>query len=322
MKPKLKKIVGIDVSKLTIDVYDGKKNYHFKNNYEGFRDLLNKTSGHYVMEATGSYHVQLASYLFEKERDVSIVNPLSVKRFSQMKFIRAKTDKQDAAMIYEYGQITELELWKAPKEYLIKIKQLFTATDLMLKHRSAYNNQLEAFAQMKVVDKELITVIEEQLTTLSISIKALEAKAEELVLENAKELYQKLKSIPSIGRKSAIMLIAITNEFKNFDNSKQLASYIGICPRVYQSGTSVNGKGKICKMGNSQIRHTLFMCSLTASRYNLGCKQMFERLTLKGKPKKVALVAVMNKLIKQAFAIGTKLDYYNETKLNSEINLN
>lgn len=105
------------------------------------------------MEATGSYHVQLASYLFEKERDVSIVNPLSVKRFSQMRFIRAKTDKQDTAMIYEYGQITELELWKVPKEYIVKIKQLFTATDLMLKHRSAYNNQLEAFAQMKVVDK-------------------------------------------------------------------------------------------------------------------------------------------------------------------------
>lgn len=64
------------------------------------------------------------------------------------------------------------------------------------------------------------------------------------------------------------------------------------------------------------------MCSLTASRYNLGCKQMFERLTLNGKPKKVALVAVMNKLIKQAFAIGTKLEYYNETKFNFEINLN
>jgi len=322
MKTKVKKIVGIDVSKLTIDVYDGEKNYQFKNNYEGFRQLLNTTEGHYVMESTGSYHVQLASYLFEKEREVSIVNPLSVKRFSQMRFIRAKTDKQDAAMIYEYGQITALELWEAPKEYIVKIKQLFTATDLMLKHLSAYNNQLEAFAQMKVKDELVIATIKEQTAVLNRSIKALENKAEELVLKHAKELYQRLKTIPSIGRKSAIMLIAITNEFKNFDNSKQLASYIGISPRIYQSGTSVNGKGKICKMGNSQIRHTLYMCSLTASRYNLGCKQMFERLVLNGKPKKVALVAVMNKLIKQAFAIGTKLENYNETKLNFEFNLN
>ena len=322
MKTKIKKIVGIDVSKLTIDVYDGKKNYHFKNNYEGFKQLLKTTEGHYVMEATGSYHVQLASYLFEKVQTVSVVNPLSVKRFSQMKFIRAKTDKQDAAMIFEYGQIMELELWKAPKEYIVKIKQIFTATDLMLKHQSAYNNQLEAFAQMKIIDGLVIATIKEQLTVLKKSIKVLENKAEELVLENAKELYQKLKTIPSIGRKTAILLIAITNEFKNFENSKQLASYIGICPRIYQSGTSVNGRGKICKMGNGQIRHTLFMCSLTASRYNLGCKEMFERLTLNGKPKKVALVAVMNKLIKQVFAIGTKLENYNETKLNFEINLN
>jgi len=280
MKTKIKKIVGIDVSKLTIDVYDGKKNYHFKNNYEGFKQLLKTTEGHYVMEATGSYHVQLASYLFEKVQTVSVVNPLSVKRFSQMKFIRAKTDKQDAAMIFEYGQIMELELWKAPKEYIVKIKQIFTATDLMLKHQSAYNNQLEAFAQMKIIDGLVIATIKEQLTVLKKSIKVLENKAEELVLENAKELYQKLKTIPSIGRKTAILLIAITNEFKNFENSKQLASYIGICPRIYQSGTSVNGRGKICKMGNGQIRHTLFMCSLTASRYNLGCKEMFERLTL------------------------------------------
>jgi len=212
MKTKIKKIVGIDVSKLTIDVYDGKNNYYFKNNYAGFKQLLKTTKGHYVMEATGSYHVQLASYLFEKEQAVSVVNPLSVKRFSQMRFIRAKTDKQDAAMIYKYGQITELELWKAPKEYIVKIKQIFTATDLMLKHRSAYNNQLEAFAQMKVIETRVITAIKEQLTTLGTSIKALENKAEQLVLENAKELYQKLKTIPSIGRKSAIMLIAITNE--------------------------------------------------------------------------------------------------------------
>src|SRR3972149_1253311 len=173
MKTNVKKIVGIDVSKLTIDVYDGKKNYQFKNNYEGFRELFNKTSGHYVMEATGSYHVQLASYLFEQEQAISVVNPLSVKRFSQMKFIRAKTDKQDAAMIFEYGQIMELELWKAPKEYIVKIKQIFTATDLMLKHQSAYNNQLEAFAQMKVKEELVIAAIKEQLAVLNRSIKAL-----------------------------------------------------------------------------------------------------------------------------------------------------
>ena len=316
MRTNLKKIVGIDVSKLTIDVYDGRNYYHFTNNYVGFKQLLKQTKGHYVMEATGSYHVQLASYIFDKGYDISVVNPLSVKRFSQMKFIRAKTDKQDAAMIYEYAQINNLQLWEAPKDYIVKIKQIFTATDLMLKHRSSYNNQMEAFAQMKVVEQQVVASIQEQLATLNTSIKMLEDKAKQLVLENAKELYQKLTTIPSIGSKTAMMLIAITNEFKNFSNSKQLSSYVGICPRIYQSGTSVNGKGRICKMGMGQMRKTLFMASLSASRYNAACQQMFDRLVEKGKPKKVALVAVMNKLIKQAFAIGTKLENYNEEKFN------
>ena len=101
-----------------------------------------------------------------------------------------------------------------------------------------------------------------------------------------------------------------------------MSSYIGISPRIYQSGTSVNGRGKICKMGMGQMRKILFMSSLTASRHNLACKEMFERLVGKGKPKKVALVAVMNKLIKQAFVIGTKLESYNEEKYNLKIKLN
>lgn len=322
METKLKKIIGIDVSKLTVDVYDGKKSYQFKNNITGFNQLLKKTTGHYVMEATGSYHIKLARYLFDGNCLVSVVNPLVVKRFSQMRLLRAKTDKSDAIMIYEYGQFDELKLWEAPKDYIVEVKQLFTAVDLMLKNRSGYNNQLEAFSHMKIQNKEVILSIKKQILTLDKLIEKLEKEAENLIRENAKVLYEKLRTIPSIGRKSAIMLIAITNEFKNFENSKQLSSYIGISPRIYQSGTSVNGKGRICKMGMGQMRKILFMASLTASRHNLACKQMFDRLVEKGKPKKVALVAVMNKLIKQAFAIGTKLENYVEPKLNLEIKLN
>jgi transposase len=319
---KVKKIVGIDVSKLTIDVYDGQKSYQFKNNVTGFKHLVKKTSGHYVMEATGNYHVQLASYLFECNCLVSVVNPLVIKRFSQMRLIRAKTDRKDAVMIYKYGEIEELKQWEAPQKYIVELKQLFTSIDLMLKHRTGYKNQLEAYAQLKYNNNKNNSAIELQVEQLNNTIKELEAEAEALVLKNAKVLYGKLKTIPSIGPKSAMLLIAITNEFKNFENSKQLASYIGICPRIYQSGTSVNGKGKICKMGMGQMRKILYMASLTASRHNLGCKEMFNRLVENGKPKKVALVAVMNKLVKQAFAIGTNLEDYQESKFNLEIKLN
>ena len=239
-----------------------------------------------------------------------------------MRLIRAKTDRKDAVMIYKYGEIEELKQWEAPQKYIVELKQLFTSIDLMLKHRTGYKNQLEAYAQLKYNNNKNNSAIELQVEQLNNTIKELEAEAEALVLKNAKVLYGKLKTIPSIGPKSAMLLIAITNEFKNFENSKQLASYIGICPRIYQSGTSVNGKGKICKMGMGQMRKILYMASLTASRHNLGCKEMFNRLVENGKPKKVALVAVMNKLVKQAFAIGTNLEDYQESKFNLEIKLN
>lgn len=316
MRVKAKKIIGIDVSKLTLDVYDGEKSYQFMNNTEGFKHLIKQTKGHYVMEATGSYHVKLASYLFDKDCLLSVINPLVIKRFSQMKLRRTKTDKNDAVTIYEYGQLGELKQWEAPQDYIVAIKQIFSAIDLMLKHCSSYNNQLEAFNHMKYQNKKVISSLKSQVLFLKNNIQKLEDQAEQLVLENAEILYKKLRTIPSIGKKSAILLIAITNEFNDFENSKQLSSYIGISPRIYQSGSSVNGKAHICKMGMGQMRKILFMASLTASRHNRACKEMFDRLVEKGKPKKVALIAVMNKIIKQAFAIGTKLENYNEEKYN------
>lgn len=316
MNVNLKKIIGIDVSKLTIAVFDGKKHYCFTNNNKGFKLLLEVTEGHYVMEATGSYHMHLAYYLHARSCVVSVLNPLSVKRFSQMRFIRAKTDKQDASMIFDYAQINNLKHWNPSQDYSVKIKEIYTAIDLMLKHKTGYTNQLEAFKHMSVIEKDVIREIKKQLSSIKKSILKLEKKAEELVKSNAHKTYQKLLTIPSIGKKTATMLIALTNEFSNFSNSKQLSSYIGICPRVFQSGTSVRGKGKICKMGMKQMRATLFMCSLTAISCNKACKEMFDRLTSNGKPKKVALVAVMNKLLKQAYAIATSHENYREISLN------
>jgi transposase len=233
-----------------------------------------------------------------------------------MKMIRAKTDKQDASMLFDYGQINELKAWIPSQEYSVKLKNIYTSIDLMHKHKTAYTNQLEAFSYMKSPECLVLKEIKKQLKSIDNSITKLELKAQELVQANAPALYTVLTGIPSIGKKTAIMLIATTNEFSNFKSSKQLSSYLGICPRVYQSGTSVRGKGKICKMGMGQMRSSLFMCSLSAIRYNKACKEMYERLTQNGKPKKVALVAVMNKLIKQAFAIGTRLEKYNEICLN------
>ena len=124
-------------------------------------------------------------------------------------------------------------------------------------------------------------------------------------------MYQNIQSIPGIGKKTALMLIVISAGFKKFSNAKQLCSYIGLSPRIFESGTSVKGKARITKMGMSQIRSMLYVCAWSAKRYNETCKSMYERLVNAGKPKKVALIAVANKLLKQCFAIGTKNETFN-----------
>lgn len=109
------KYFGIDISQLVFDVTDSDGNYYqFKNNLTGFKKFIKHldSNSHCVMEATGYYHYQLAYYLFENGKKVSVENPLSVKRFIQMGLCKIKTDKSDSKLICAYATQIELTLWK------------------------------------------------------------------------------------------------------------------------------------------------------------------------------------------------------------------
>jgi transposase len=99
------------------------------------------------------------------------------------------------------------------------------------------------------------------------------------------------------------MLLVFTDGFQRFESAKELCSYAGLTPIIRQSGSSVNGRPRISKMGNAKLRNLLFMCSFNACKYNRACKALYDRIVAKGKSKKLALIAVCNKLLKQAFAV-------------------
>jgi transposase len=139
---------------------------------------------------------------------------------------------------------------------------------------------------------------------------------ETVAKEHYAEMLSNLETIPGMGRKTAMALIVLSGGFDRFSDYRKLSSYIGICPRLFESGTSVKGKARICKMGMSRIRAMLYICSWSAKRCNKACKELYERLIAKGKAKKQALMAVANKLLKQAFAIGTQKTKYNENYSN------
>ena len=117
------------------------------------------------------------------------------------------------------------------------------------------------------------------------------------------------------------MLVVLTDGFDRFTSGSELCSYAGLTPVIRQSGSSVKGRPRISKIGNQKLRNLLFMCSFNACKYNHACKAIYERLVAKGKSKKLALIAVCNKLLKQAFAIAKSgLTYDNNYRSTLAIN--
>ncbi|MET6990811.1 transposase [Sediminicola arcticus] len=127
---------------------------------------------------------------------------------------------------------------------------------------------------------------------------------EELVRANEQDLYSRLNTIPGIGKKTAMILIVYNNGFRDFESAAQVCSFFGLAPNERSSGSSTRGKSRISKIGDPLLRNHLFLCSFTTCIHNPQCKALFDRIVIKGKSKKLALIAVCNKLIKQAYGIS------------------
>lgn len=289
--------IGIDISKDRFDVAlpkgSGYKSDKFANQSSGFAALcaVLPADAHCVMEATGPYYLQLATHLHQQGIAVSVVNPLVIKRFSQMKLSRAKTDKADARLIAEYGRLHQPALWQPPLAFIQEVQQESSLLEQLLKQRTALGNHRHALEQHPHISKQALNTLSHLLTQLDEQIQQLEKSIESKSKAHCSELLKVLLSIPGIGLKTAIQLLVITQGFERFDNSKQLSAYIGLAPRLYESGSSVKGKVHISKLGMARMRKLLYLCSWSASRCNLACQQLYQRLLAKGKAKKLALIA-------------------------------
>lgn len=305
--------VGIDISKDTIDVYDSESgHFQFKNNPKGFSLFKKRLSADHwcVMEATGCYHQRLAIYLHEHVIRLSVLNPLVVKRFIQMKLNHVKTDKSDAKMIFRYATEQPLSLWTPEAGYVVECKRYQSAIRLYFKQRTALKNMLHSLLTGGQAKDKLVRSIRRQVKHLDKEISLLEIEMEQLIKSNEQGLYSRLNTIPGIGRKTAMILIVSTNGFRDFESASQVSSFFGMAPNERSSGSSVKGRTRISKIGDPLLRNHLFLCSFTACVHNPQCKALFDRIVGKGKSKKLALIAVCNKLVKQAYGISKSgLDY-------------
>ena len=320
---KNKQFCGIDISKDVFDEVDHHDNHHqYPNDPSGFKEfrkILTKQT-HCVMEVTGSYYQGLATWLHSKDIDVSVVNPLSIKRFIQMRLKTSKTDKADARMIRLYSEAENPDLWQPPSEYITEANELHRLIALLLRQRTALKNKLHGLNAKGISKSLVVTSVRRQIRNLDREVSTMELKLEEVVKAHQADLITRLCSIPGIGKRTVIYLIVIIQGFEKFENSRQLISYFGLDPIIHESGSSVRGKSRISKTGNNLIRNLLFMCAFTACEHNKSCSEIYNRITAKGKSKKLALIAVANKLLKQSLAIAKSGLYYDENFRSVNLN--
>ncbi len=313
---KYKETFGVDISKDVFDVHGSSTGHkQYKNDEIGFKKLLKDLPKESLvaMEATGYYHYRLAQFLYKNAVVVSVVNPLSVKRFIQMKLAKVKTDKSDAKAICEYALINEVPIYNALTDVQSECLQLFRLLDVYLKHRTATKNKMHGEEVLGIPSKFVYRSLRRNKKHLNGEIKAIEAKILSLVKEDQQQQLTLLTTVPGIGQKTALFLIVVTDGFSKFETASQLCSYVGITPTIRESGSSVRGRARISKVGNRKLRNLLFLCSFNACKHNKACRELYERIVNKGKSKKLALIAVANKLLKQCFAIAKSGRPYDET---------
>ena len=318
-------VLGCDIAKDKIDIAVIEKENNkilsektYSNNIKGYKSIIKQYGSmgkdiHVVMEATGNYHIKFIDFLEGNNIIFSVVNPLTIKRFAQMKMIRLKTDKVDAKTIAKYGVEQNPGIYKPLTQPQKGIKSLRTVLSNLIKQRTMTKNLLHSQKLLSDSNKESIRAIKFVLKTLDKQIKSLEKQIENLIKEHFNEIYKNILSIKGVGPKTASGIIAYMGDLRNFDSYKQIASYIGITPAIKESGNSLRKYSGITKQGNSTLRTLFYLAALSASKYNQACKELYERLLAKGKNKKTALIAVANKLIKQLFAIVK----FNRTFINN-----
>lgn len=302
--------IGIDVSKATFMVAypSNEKEYktrEFGNNAKGIHQFIHtlKEDDHCVMEATGYYSYLLLYLLNQANITTSMENALKVKNFARTMLSVTKTDKADAQLLSLYGERMRPAPFKMPPDSILLLKQKRAALRQFQKQLQANNNLRKSLEALPHRDAATFKYIDKISETLEKQIRKIEEDLVALTQKEFEHQMQKLTSIKGIGASLAAALIIATGGFTYFDNAKQVSRYLGICPTYQQSGTSVNVKGHINRNGDSHLRSQLYVASWSMSLYNKECRNLYLRMKEKGKPGKLIMIAVANKVLRQCFAV-------------------
>ncbi|MGF1685129.1 IS110 family transposase [Photobacterium japonica] len=288
--------VGVDTGKSQLDIFIRPLDIFFtvNNDEKGIKEAIKTIKQHVpqrvVVEATGRLEMPFIIACSEAKLPFVIANPIHIKRFAGAIGQRAKTDKLDARLIAHYSEAIQPNLTQLKPENMRLMSDLVARRHQLLTMQTMEKNRLQS------LPKHLASTINPVLTTFKNQIEKTEQKILSLI-ESCPEYQNKnrlLQSVPGIGKVAAASIISNVPELGLIAN-KQAAALIGVAPINRESGRY---KGKrVIQGGRAQVRTVLYMAMMSAMQCNPVFKATYQRLLAAGKPKKVAIIACVRKMV-------------------------
>ena len=286
---------GLDIAKSNLQLHLGGRFHELPNTPSGHRrlcKLLRARPGvHVIGEATGGYERDVVAALHTSNLPVSVLNPARVRHFARAQGQRAKTDSIDASVLAAYGQAFQPK--PTPPRSLVQqqltelVRRRAQIVDLLVAQRQ--QAQRLTLPRLRRQAQSLVRRLERDLAQIEAQLKELRQQTPEVDQRVAK-----LEAITSVGTITAVAVLAELPELGSL-NRRQAAALAGLAPHPRESG-QWHGRRTIGG-GRAPVRRALYMAALVAARSNRQLKTFYERLRLAGKPAKVALTAVMRKLV-------------------------
>jgi transposase len=309
-------VIGIDVSKLTIDAHIYNLSVHrvFSNTTKGFQALVlwsekKLKDQHYFFcfENTGHYSTKLSVYLSQNSIDYIEESPLAIKRSAGI--VRGKTDRLDAGMISRYAWLhkDELSLSCAKDNDIQELGRLLSFREQLVRDRTG---KVSSLKEMQCLLNSPSTdscckIIKKTILYLTKQIEALEQHIKKLIKtdESLQTNFELLNTLKGVGLILSCQILYHTSNFKRFDSWRQFSSYCGVAPFEHSSGTSIRRKNRVHHIGDRKMKTLLTLASVSAIQCDKELKQYYKKKVAEGKPKMVALNNVRNKILSRAFAV-------------------
>lgn len=300
--------IGIDMSKQNFHAaFEDGRVQQFENTQTGIRAFAAtaRARGYSVgatrigVEATGVYHLLLATTLTGQGWEVAVINPLESHRMITQGLRTVKTDRLDAIKIRTMTSLGKGYLFTDTKDTLA-LKALVVERQALVEMRQMTKQRMEVH---RLKEQAAGLVFVDGLSTVKASVDRAIRELEAQFNAYAPETQGLLRSIPGIGLTTAATLVAFVGDIRRFATPEKLVAYVGLDCRVFQSGTSVHGKGYLSKRGNVYLRHILFNAAFIAKRHNPELHAYFLKKTGEGKHYFSALCAVERKLVHLIWAV-------------------